>query len=601
MKKRVLTFCALLVALILLLGAQFPSDRPFVKFDLHSMYATPAPNLSGNFLALIKVKTYQPTEDSITLFSNAYLDPHTGTYHISFDISKTDFENHFKPNSTLYFFIDVIDVGLGLKVDSWAFGLGPEVNPGWEWKECMSVRYTRDFSPEVIEPPPPPGQINGMVLEMLTQPPVPNVSVWSCINGNETETDENGFFKFPPGYVPVGPGSFDANYTGPLGAKSLSRQGVNPEYLTTQVNYVLHPDSGIEIRPIKLLRKEDWDSLAVYAKDSLGIEQNPNSAFIFGQVKNLDGLPIPDAVVSYEPFGYSNEMAYPAEEIIYFDPVEWKWDTDSYTKILPGYHFSSSYIIFNAQPQYDFYISKVTAVHRITGDTIGTADSMKITYFDVLGDSIINQADIIADDYIPPDPVADLQISLTQLQTYDNLTLTWTAPGDDGTDGQAYLYDIRYSSVPVEEDTFDWWWNIAEVLVDPPKPGPPGSQESLEITADSAAFFLIKTTDEVMNWSEYSNVVGIAESPPPADPIVSLQVLPTVPGNVEIRYSIPSASYVVLKIYDTSGSCVETLLNGIVEPGEHRIIWDGDGGAGIYFARLESDGFVLTEKLILVR
>ena len=48
-------------------------------------------------------------------------------------------------------------------------------------------------------------------------------------------------------------------------------------------------------------------------------------------------------------------------------------------------------------------------------------------------------------DTTPPATVADLTPSNV---TTTSVTLTWTAPGDDGLTGTAASYDIRYSTVP---------------------------------------------------------------------------------------------------------------------------------------------------------
>ena len=38
----------------------------------------------------------------------------------------------------------------------------------------------------------------------------------------------------------------------------------------------------------------------------------------------------------------------------------------------------------------------------------------------------------------------------------DSITVTWTAPGDDGNQGQASNYDLRYSQTPITDSTSTW-------------------------------------------------------------------------------------------------------------------------------------------------
>src|SRR5262245_57213245 len=50
--------------------------------------------------------------------------------------------------------------------------------------------------------------------------------------------------------------------------------------------------------------------------------------------------------------------------------------------------------------------------------------------------------------------------------TTGSITLTWTAPGDDGTTGRASHYDIRYSTLALNQVT----WTTAHQVASPPAP-----------------------------------------------------------------------------------------------------------------------------------
>ncbi len=74
----------------------------------------------------------------------------------------------------------------------------------------------------------------------------------------------------------------------------------------------------------------------------------------------------------------------------------------------------------------------------------------------------------------------------------------------------------------------------------------------------------------------------------------------------EIAFSLPADTGVELAVYDMRGRLVRTLLQGqTLTAGEHRLVWDGrdrNGSAavaGIYFARLEAGGRVLTSRMTL--
>ena len=108
-------------------------------------------------------------------------------------------------------------------------------------------------------------------------------------------------------------------------------------------------------------------------------------------------------------------------------------------------------------------------------------------------------------DTTPPSAITDLTASSP---TPDSITLTWTAPGDDGNVGTASQYDIRYSTSPIDEGN----WDSATQLDGEPTPSPAGTEEIFTVTGlstDTTYYFAMKTADEVPNWSELSNVTSV--------------------------------------------------------------------------------------------
>jgi outer membrane protein assembly factor BamB len=122
-------------------------------------------------------------------------------------------------------------------------------------------------------------------------------------------------------------------------------------------------------------------------------------------------------------------------------------------------------------------------------------------------------------DLTSPATVTDLASSAS---TTNSITLTWTAPGDDGNTGTASEYDIRYSTSPITEAN----WNAAATLCKgEPAPQPAGSSERFTVTRLSSGttyYFALKTADEVSNWSLLSNVASgttLSKLPPIPIPI----------------------------------------------------------------------------------
>jgi RHS repeat-associated protein len=84
------------------------------------------------------------------------------------------------------------------------------------------------------------------------------------------------------------------------------------------------------------------------------------------------------------------------------------------------------------------------------------------------------------------------------------ITLTWTGPGDDGTTGRAWQYDVRYSTSAINSGN----WASATQATGEPFPQAPGTSQSFTVTGLSASttyYFAIKTGDEASNWSAVSN------------------------------------------------------------------------------------------------
>ena len=69
-------------------------------------------------------------------------------------------------------------------------------------------------------------------------------------------------------------------------------------------------------------------------------------------------------------------------------------------------------------------------------------------------------------------------------------------------------------------------------------------------------------------------------------------------GPVQLRFELPSSTPAALRIYDASGVLVETLVDGSVHPGDHRLIWNGT--PGVYFVLMEIDSNILVRKAVIL-
>lgn len=67
-----------------------------------------------------------------------------------------------------------------------------------------------------------------------------------------------------------------------------------------------------------------------------------------------------------------------------------------------------------------------------------------------------------------------------------------------------------------------------------------------------------------------------------------------------IRFTIPRATHVTLKVYNILGKEIETLADEKLQTGAYNIEWDaGAYSSGLYFCRIQADEFAATRKLVL--
>lgn len=138
-------------------------------------------------------------------------------------------------------------------------------------------------------------------------------------------------------------------------------------------------------------------------------------------------------------------------------------------------------------------------------------------------------------DVTAPAAIADLRVHSA---TSNSVTLRWTAPGDDGREGRAESYDIRYASLDLTEAN----WDSASVVTTPILPQSPGAPESIVVRdlAPSTWYFAVRSADEVPNWSALSNVVSaeVADREPPAA-VTDLAITPTGLRSLRLSWTAP--------------------------------------------------------------
>ena len=169
----------------------------------------------------------------------------------------------------------------------------------------------------------------------------------------------------------------------------------------------------------------------------------------------------------------------------------------------------------------------------------------------------------LVEDLIPPSAVTDLQASMT---TTNAVKLDWTATGNDGMEGTAFLYDIRYNTEAISETNWDESMKAENEMI----PSAPGTAETFTVAGldyDTDYYFGLKVRDKQFNFSGLSNPVASETSGPPAvelyEPDIvqklfgkSIATRPWVIGNT----GETDFNYQIIKIPDTTGQNPGALL-----------------------------------------
>ena len=131
-----------------------------------------------------------------------------------------------------------------------------------------------------------------------------------------------------------------------------------------------------------------------------------------------------------------------------------------------------------------------------------------------------------------------------------------------------------------------------------------------ELTSDVIKFF--ETLKPYLSAQDFSDFMALVKGGIGLPTDFSLNQNYPNPFNptTDITYEIGGSDlpvYTTLKIYNILGQHIQTLVDGIKEPGYHRVTWDGrdDLGievpSGIYLYRLEAGAFAASKKMALLK
>lgn len=228
--------------------------------------------------------------------------------------------------------------------------------------------------------------------------------------------------------------------------------------------------------------------------------------------------------------------------------------------------------IFNINSSYSLY----SGTQYYTNPNSGTAwtwaniNSLEAMVNKLTNNGVHRITELWAEiEYSETDTTAPAAISNLSVANVTNSTarLTWTESGDDGSSGVAKLFDIRYSTSPINDAN----WATRTQVVGEPVPTNPGGGAQYTVTGltpQTTYYFAIRTRDEVPNISALSNVASTTtlEAVPPST-ISNLAALTTGEGSVQLSWTAPgddgmvgnATSYQIR--YQTSGPINEANWN----------------------------------------
>ncbi len=169
-------------------------------------------------------------------------------------------------------------------------------------------------------------------------------------------------------------------------------------------------------------------------------------------------------------------------------PCWYKWDVTSRVQ---------SWV--DGQPNYGWLV-KCVDENDHNQDEFASSDSSDLDFRPKLVITDLSQTDIV-----PPSAITDLSAS----DGGDgSIVLTWTATGDDGQEGTAWQYDLRYNT-EAEGPITAANWDTAHVVSGVTTPSPAGTAETYAVTGlpgDRGYYFAVKVSDDMSNVSGLSNV-----------------------------------------------------------------------------------------------
>ena len=198
------------------------------------------------------------------------------------------------------------------------------------------------------------------------------------------------------------------------------------------------------------------------------------------------------------------------------------------------------------------------------------------------------------------------------LDTVVNGTSDWTFYYNDFTpvSGTQYIDILMSSQGPQSGTGRAWFDNIGIIEWEPWQ----SFNNLFNIpTPNNYNWIQIRTNEQTNNATlsyqetDYNFIPAITENKFEQVNFKSFLAFPNpVKSLSTIQYNLLKSTKVVLKIYNSLGQEVKTLVNEVQTSGQKRLVWDGRNNqnktvnSGIYFCQLQTEGYKQSRKIILI-
>ncbi len=371
-----------------------------------------------------------------------------------------------------------------------------------------------------------PGEIAGNGLDDDANGYVDDVHGWDFINDIPETHDDSGHGTHQAGIV----GAVGNNQTGIAGVawqvSLLPLKFANAGGFGATIDAVASIDYAIEIGADVILAGWGGNDFSVAIYEAVMRADDAGIPFVTvagnaNPARNLDDVPFYPAA-----FDLGNVITVAATDD---DDALWRFSNFSTRHVdlaAPGVQILSTH----RGGGYDVRSGTSAAAAHVAGALVLLQDRFPGLDLEETKQRLLDQAQLLGtldglvagsrrlDLFLPvaeiddlaPGAVDDLTVVATESS---RLQLEWTAPGDDGAEGTAAGYELRYSTAPITAETFA----DAVAVPDPPAPLPAGERQGVEVTGlqhSTTYFVALRAFDEHGNGSPISNVVqGVTIGP----------------------------------------------------------------------------------------